>query len=116
MASAEIIVSTGISGGAVFEHKFLDGPTAISDGHDRFREILSQRGDWLLQACIARDFNDNLLVNIRLRIGPLPYWDDEYLKEHRVGKYGDNALIGSKIVPNRFNQGPPGVADAGIVN
>jgi hypothetical protein len=87
MAHAEIILGSGHPGGVIFEHSHIDGPDAIKNGYQRFKEITEERADWLLRANAKRDFEDNLVIAIDLRIGPMPFWDEDYLKEHSMGNY-----------------------------
>lgn len=81
MARAEIVITNGDNESAIYEQEVFENEDAIRDGYCRFKDILSERGDFLLGATVQRDFDNNLTAEIRVRIGPLPFWSKEYLAE-----------------------------------
>lgn len=90
MARTEIIINSGKPDNVVFEEMVIEGPNAIKEGYKRFLEIIDSRADWLLAASVKRDFDDNMHIEIGMRIGPWPFWSKEYLQEHKIGKYACN--------------------------
>ena len=86
-----------IHGEQIIEPEIFEGQNAISEGYARFKEIIKdERTEWLLHASVRRDFEDNMSVDITLRIGPEPYWSEEYLKSHGLGKYAYACAVAKK--------------------
>lgn len=53
-----------IKGEVLVDAEILIGDDAISEGYDRFKQLVSDNAGSLLQASVKRDFEDNLTVEI----------------------------------------------------